>query len=150
MKKKARIVLNVITKEYYKFLKAQLHINKEYPEEYYNANTLVEQVFLSLIAIVSVFLLQCYASLCFIMKIHCFLCWLQAKNQRSQEKIKKKRKKELLESLVERNELENSKIIQTPENLVSFQDAVTQLKQYEHLIQRESHQYSILSRILTP
>ena len=57
-----------------------------------------------------------------------------------EKKMKKKNEKiELLESLVERNELKNSEIIQIPKNLVSFQDVVTYVNQYENLTQRESH-----------
>lgn len=46
-------------------------------------------------------------------------------------------KREFLKLLVEKGSIENGKLIQTPENVVSLQDAIKRVKHYEKLFHRE-------------
>ena len=73
-------------------------------------------------------------------EINCFLFWLWTRNLSHKKKSRKSKEeinKEILKSMVERKAIENSKIIQIAENVVSLQVAVTCVKEYEKLIRSE-------------
>ena len=83
---------------------------------------LLKRYFLSLIKIVS-FPVLCYSSLRFIIKIHCFLFWLHVQNYSDKKAEKKWRiyKKRIAWINGWGKVSENSKLIQTPKNVVNLE-----------------------------